>query len=90
MAKEEERSVQRIGMAADTLTVVFRDGNRRPERKKESGREASAARVAPVGLAVFLSVSYEVKVGEPLKSHLTTRMVTSSLKASPQKSAAVL
>ena len=35
-------------------------------------------------------MSYEVRVAEPLKSHLTTRMVTSSLKSSPQKSAAVL
>jgi hypothetical protein len=32
-------------------------------------------------------VSYEVKAEESLKSHLTRRMVTSSLKSSPQKSA---
>ena len=35
-------------------------------------------------------ISYEIKVEEPLKTHLTTRMVTSSLKLSPQKSAALL
>jgi hypothetical protein len=35
-------------------------------------------------------IRYEVKAGEPSNSHLTTRMVTSSLKSSPQKSAAAL
>jgi hypothetical protein len=40
---------------------------------------------------VFLrNMSYEVKTGEPSKLHLTTTTVTSSLKSSPQKSAAVL
>ena len=33
---------------------------------------------------------YEMMVGELLKSHLTTRIVTSSLKSLPQKSAAAL
>jgi hypothetical protein len=33
-------------------------------------------------------MSYEVKAGEPWKLHLTTRMVTSSWKSSPQNSAA--
>jgi hypothetical protein len=35
-------------------------------------------------------MNYEVKAGKPLKSRLTTRMVTSSLESSPQKPAAVL
>src|SRR5260370_36441146 len=34
--------------------------------------------------------AYEVTVREPSKTHFTTRMVTSSLKASPQKTASAL
>jgi hypothetical protein len=68
----------------------FGKGDRRPEREKKSGREASAARWWNARAEFLGDLSYEVKAGEPAKSHLTTRMVTSSLKSSPQKSAAVL
>jgi hypothetical protein len=40
--------------------------------------------------AASCGLFYELTVEEPSKSHLTTRMVTSSLKLSPQKSAAAL
>src|SRR5260221_12080606 len=48
--------------------------------------------LGPAGFKAFLvKMGYEVRVEKPSKSHLTTRMVTSSLKPTPlQKSAALL
>ncbi len=54
---------------------------------KNRRRAGGTRRTCSVSLG---DASYEVKVGESSKSHLTTRMVTSSLKASPQNSAAAL
>jgi hypothetical protein len=63
-----------------------------PSERRNMGRKhrrhaGGTRRTCSVSLC---EISYEVEVGEPSKSHLTTRMVTSSLKSSPQKSAAVL
>jgi hypothetical protein len=71
---------------------VFRDGDRRPEREKGPWRETLAARQGHSQELKCFSWwwGYELMVEELLKSHLTTRIVTSSLKSSPQKSAAAL
>ena len=71
---------------------VFRDGDRHTEREKNLARERQRrAGWSERDFGESLSdVSYEVKAGEPSKLHLTTRMVTSSLKSSPQKFAAAL
>jgi len=50
---------------------------------------ANATRVRRNPKRSYRGRSYELRVEEPSKLHLTTRMVTSSLKLSPQKSAAL-
>src|SRR5260221_9858015 len=62
------------------------------QRGNEPGQDASAPVIGPAGLEAFLcEMGYEVRAAEPSKPHLTTRMVTSSLKPTPlQKSAALL
>jgi hypothetical protein len=61
------------------------------KRKNESGRDAYATfDVSHDSKHFCRGLNYSVTDGAASKWHLTTRMVRSSLKASPQKSAAPL
>jgi len=73
----------------DRVSVLIRDVPRENKipRRPLSATPCHARRFGGVSVG---GMSYEVIVGEPLKGHLITRMVTSSLKVSPQKSAAEL
>ncbi len=79
-------------MIASRLTgVSFRMESDFQKRKNECRSDACALYELPHDLKHFSrGLSYAVTDGEPSKWHLTTRMVTSSLKSSPQKSAAEL
>src|SRR5713101_956018 len=70
-----------FGMEIDVPTERRNLGGKHPRHAGGSHRTYSVS---------LGDMSYEAKVREPLKSHLTMRMVTSSLKSSPQKSAAAL
>ena len=60
--------------------------------KEIPGGRTGEARHVPTGIAhvseCLIARFYELTVGETSKLHLATRMVTSSLKLSPQNSAA--
>ena len=88
MTCERSKELKAVSMLTRGL---FRDGDQRPEREKDLRRKhwhaGGMSRTCSISLG---DMSYEVKAGEALKSHLTTTMVTSSLKSSPQKSAAAL
>jgi len=78
-------------MAVSTLTERLSRWRSTFPRKGVGIRMGRANATRSGGTQAFLSWrSYELRVEEPSKLHLTTRMVTSSLKLSPQKSAALL
>src|SRR4029077_1219055 len=62
-------------------------GGRNVDARPQTSLEAGLTRVSEHS---YCGMFYELTVGEPSKLHLTTRIVTSSSKLSPQKSAATL
>src|SRR5882762_6828750 len=85
------RRVQRMAWGCQYVDQgVFQVGYRLPERRRTNLAGRVCATPGPARLKAFLSgMSYEVGA-EPSKSHLTTRMVTSSLKATPPQNSAAL
>ena len=78
-------------MIVNVLTGVFQLASDLRKESNPCGQETSASAWATQVLKGFsCRMSYELTAKKPSKSHLTTRMVTSSSKPSPQKSAAAL
>jgi hypothetical protein len=79
-------------MIVSTLTTVFQDGGR---LSIEGEIHLVSSGLAPAGTHIYICMLsqgkiYELGLEARSKLHLTTRMVISSLKSSPQKSAAAL
>src|SRR5258708_38723291 len=82
------RRVQRIGRLPEHRQPVLRNESRLPDR----GRTNVAGNICPArGHAVSkrcnCGMSYELPVEEASELHFTTRIITSSWKSSPPKSA---